>query len=253
MKILNRHIRNAVIGMTALVVLIFFGLQTFIGFINEMRNIGYGTYGALQVFNYVSLTLPSVVYPLIPAAALIGCLIGLGRLAAQSELIVMRAAGVSKIQITLSVIYATIIMLLFITVVGEWVAPYLKNFADDYKYHAQTGNTSAIKQGVWIRDGDNFLHFDSVQANGQVQGITRFQFAQQQLISTSRATAGERKNGQWIFKDVSVTTLQPKAVTNPTLFGTNLAPIIQSPITQHQRITNQPNTIMGFILITSTT
>jgi lipopolysaccharide export system permease protein len=243
MKILNHHIRNAVVGMTALVVLIFFGLQTFVGFINELRNTGYGTYGALQVFNYVSLTLPSVVYPLIPAAALIGCLIGLGRLAAQSELIVMRAAGVSKIQITLSVIYATILMLVFITVIGEWAAPHLKNFAEDYKYHAQTGSSSAIKLGVWLRDGNNFLHFDSVQANGQVQGITRFQFDRQRLLSTSHATSGERKNGQWVFKNIYATTLQPKAVTtqhypeqiwpisfDPQLLSINELQISQTPL-----------------------
>lgn len=243
MKILNRHIRNAVIAMTALVVLVFLGLQTFIGFINEMRNIGYGAYGALQLFNYVSLTLPAVVYPLIPAAALIGCLIGLGRLAAQSELIVMRAAGVSKIQITFSVIYAAIIMLLFITVIGEWAAPYLKNFAEDYKYQAQTGNTSTTKQGVWIRDGNNFLHFDSIQAGGRVQGITRFQLVQQQLASISHATSGERQKGQWVFKDVRVTTLQPKAVItqhyseqmwpvsfDPQLLGINELQISQTPL-----------------------
>ncbi len=212
MRILHRYIGNTIITMTALVILIFFGIQTFIGFINEIRDIGHSNYGALAAFNYISLSLPLIVYPLVPAAALIGCLIGLGRLAAQSELLVIRAAGVSKLQITLSVILSTLLMLIFITAVGEWLAPNLKSFADNYKHQAQTGVAASGKSGVWLRDGNNFLHFDLLLPSGQVQGVIRYEFAGPNLLRASRASSGERRNGQWLFKDVHISHFAPNAV-----------------------------------------
>ena len=48
---------------------------------------------------------------MLPMAALIGCLIGLGTLASSSELTIMRAAGVSLGRIVLSVMKPMLVLL----------------------------------------------------------------------------------------------------------------------------------------------
>ncbi len=213
MRILHRHIRATVISMTMLVVMVIAGVQTFIGVIAELHSIGQSQYGVLQALIYVLLSLPYNLYPLFPAAALIGCLIGLGRLAAQSELVVMRTSGVSKAQITFSVIRSAIVMLVFVTLIGEWLAPNLNNYADDYKYQKQNNNDrSDARYGFWLRNGENFILINSAVAPGQIANVMRYEFSQRQLTSASVAATGEFKNGRWLLSQVRESVLQPNQV-----------------------------------------
>jgi lipopolysaccharide export system permease protein len=213
MRLLHGYIRGTVIAMTGLVVLVIVGLQAFIGFINEIRDIGTSQYGAWQAFVYVIASLPHDVYPLFPAAALIGCLIGLGRLAAYSELIVMRASGVSKAQIALSVLRATILMLLVVTLLGEWLGPAMKTYASNYKVKAISGSEASLeKSGVWERDGDSFINIGQISADGQLHDIVRYQFSNQQLISASHADSGVYSNGHWVFQQVKSSIFQADRV-----------------------------------------
>jgi lipopolysaccharide export system permease protein len=206
MGILDRHIGKTIIGSTLVVVLVLLGMQSFIEFVTELQDIGKGNYGVLQALVYVPLSLPKDLYQLFPVAGLIGSLIGLGRLASQSELIVMRAAGVSKMQITCAVIKATIVMLIFATAIGEIVAPPAKKFAENYKTSAESGRDALQpRQGVWLRDGNNFIHINTVTPKGQLQGIVRYQFQQQHLLLASVARLGMFQEGQWVFTKVRQT------------------------------------------------
>ncbi len=214
MNILNRYIGTTVIGATALVMLILIGLQAFIEFINELHSVGSGNYGVLQAFVYVPLLLPHDLYGLFPVAGLIGCLIGLGRLASNSELIVMRASSLSKAQIGWAVIKATFVMLIFITAMGEFIAPMAKHYAVNYRAKIVTGaEISQIRRGVWVRDGENFIHVDQMPTPGHLQGITRYKFDQQRLERTSVAQTAYYQDGEWIFENVDESQMNPNSVT----------------------------------------
>lgn len=210
MKILHRHIGRHVVSMTLLVALMLGGLLAFINFLAELKDIGTLNYGVKQAFTFVSLSLAHELYPFFPIAALIGCLIGLGQLATNSELIVMRAAGVSKTQITASVIRATILMLLVATFAGELIAPSLKNFATHYKSIARLGGDPADwgRQGFWLRSGSNFIHIDKALPSGELQGVTRYQFADQTLNHADFAATGTYVDKKWLFKDINLTHLE---------------------------------------------
>ncbi|WP_459782861.1 LptF/LptG family permease, partial [Photobacterium sp. R1] len=58
-----------------------------------------------------------------PMAVLLGALIGLGTLASSSELVVMQAAGFSKLDIGLSVLKTAVPLMLLVMVLGQWGAP----------------------------------------------------------------------------------------------------------------------------------
>ena len=78
------------------------GLQIFILFVDQLDDLGKVDYGIVQAAFFVLLQMPYQVYLFFPMASLLGCLIGLGVMANHSELIVMRAAGMSIGQITWS-------------------------------------------------------------------------------------------------------------------------------------------------------
>src|SRR5262245_12558710 len=91
---LDRYIGTSVFFGILAVLGVIVSLAALFAFIDELGDIG-GDYSVFAAAWYVVLTLPRRVYDMLPMAALIGSLIGLGTLASASELTVMRAAGVS--------------------------------------------------------------------------------------------------------------------------------------------------------------
>lgn len=211
MRILDGYIRSSVIMSTCLVVLTLLGIESFIEFIGELPSLGVGQYGIFSAFHYVGMQLPSDLYQLFPIAGFIGSLIGLGRLASTSELIVMRAAGVSIARIGWSVVKAALIMLFIITIIGEWPAPRWQYQAIHLKEHLTHKKLSLwSNEGLWLRQQRSFVHVGSVLSNTKVSDISRFDFDKQDhLLSSLYAKEGIFENGQWMLKDVSVTELAP--------------------------------------------
>lgn len=229
MKILHYHIRKTVIAMTALVVLVIAGIEMFVGFLAELDDISNHGYGIKQAFIFVISSLPGNMYPLFPAAALLGCLIGLGRLANNSELIVMQAAGVSKLQIAGSVLRATLLMLLVVTALGEGLSPALKYFADNYKARANAEvSLSASDSGLWVRDGENFIHIDRALPDGKLYSILRYQFNQRRLHTVSMAKQGIYRDGQWVFSDITESRITQDSITT-THIDSAIWPIVLDP------------------------
>ena len=213
MKIIHHYISKTVIGMTLLVLLMVAGLETLIAFLNELDDINRYGYGIKQATVYVFSSLPSMLYPLFPAVALMGCLMGLGRLATQSELIVIQASGVSKDQIAFSVMRAIIGMLLVVTFVGEGLAPKAQHFAESYKMQAQTGNVIiGDRQGLWVHDSNNFIHIEKIVSNNQLQSISRYQFDGTKLILASTAREGHYEQGHWVFSDIKESAFLPEHI-----------------------------------------
>ncbi|MRT44334.1 LptF/LptG family permease, partial [Xylella fastidiosa subsp. multiplex] len=73
--------------------LVLLGLYVVNGFASEVRDIGKGSYRFGHAIAYIAYTVPRRAYTLFPTAAGIGMLLGLGQLAATSELTALRALG----------------------------------------------------------------------------------------------------------------------------------------------------------------
>ncbi|HDZ16301.1 MAG TPA: LptF/LptG family permease, partial [Methylophaga aminisulfidivorans] len=92
MKLLSRYIASHILSSTVIVLLVLLGLYTFMDFVAELDDLGKGQYQLMDIVSYLLLTMPKRIYELLPVAALLGSVIGLGTLASQSELVAMRAA-----------------------------------------------------------------------------------------------------------------------------------------------------------------
>ena len=109
MRRLDRHIGSAVLLSILVVLAVILGLDLLFAYINELDELK-GGYGAAQALNFTLLSLPRRLHDLLPLAALVGCLVGLGTLASNSELTIMRAAGVSIARITLAVMKPLLVL-----------------------------------------------------------------------------------------------------------------------------------------------
>ena len=211
MRILDHYIRSSVIWATGLVVLVLVGIESFIDIIGELSSIGVANYGILSVFKYVCMQIPAELYQLFPVAGFLGGLIGLGRLASTSELIVMRAAGVSIARIAWAVVKAALIMLVVITAVGEWQAPIWQYQALRYKEKQMQRNINPwSSQQLWLHQGLSFVHIGAILSSSTIQDIQRFDFDKDNhLLSSSTASRGVlQKDGRWQLEQVNETDLE---------------------------------------------
>src|ERR1700742_4511749 len=95
MTVLDRYIVRSILGFVLLAETVLLILGGLVIFIDQQDDIGVGQYGTLNALMVTLLTLPQQTYELLPVTALIGSLLGLGQLARGSELVVIRATGVS--------------------------------------------------------------------------------------------------------------------------------------------------------------
>lgn len=197
---------------TLLVLMVLIGLQIFISFISELRDIGVGNYNLWQVFQYVILTMPNYLYSFFPMASLLGCLTGLGYLASNSELIVMRAAGMSILQITCAVLGAAIFLLLIVTFLGEAIGPQASALANMKKEYAETGiQTSATTHGLWLRKNNDFIYIQDILPNKQIKNIYKYHFDQNgKLLSATYIKDGSYDKNTWQLNNIFVTKLNDK-------------------------------------------
>jgi lipopolysaccharide export system permease protein len=203
MRRLDRHVGWTVFVAIALVLVIIVGLDAIAAFIDESDDLS-ETYTFGQVALYVLFTLPGRFYAFIPFAALIGCLLGLGQLATSSELVVMRAAGVSIGRLTWVAMKPALIIALFGFVLGEYLAPRADQAAETRRALAQNpGEAFSGRHGVWNREGNTFLHFNAVEANGTVHGVTLLQMdGANRMESSLRAVRGVYHGDYWSLEDV---------------------------------------------------
>ena len=126
------HVFLAILTVLGIIV----GLALLFAFIDELGDVQ-GNYGLGDALQYILLTSPRRLYDMLPMAALIGCLIGLGTLASSSELTIMRAAGVSTGRIVLSVMKPMLVLLVAGILIGEYVAPLTEDIAQARRSTAQ--------------------------------------------------------------------------------------------------------------------
>ncbi|WP_024617629.1 LPS export ABC transporter permease LptG [Pseudomonas kilonensis] len=208
---LDRYIGSSVFMAILAVLGIILGLATLFAFIDEMGDVS-DTYTLVDVASYVLLTAPRRLYDMLPMAALIGCLIGLGSLASNSELTIMRAAGVSIGRIVWAVMKPMLVLMLVGVLVGEYIAPATENTAQANRSLAQGGgDAQSAKHGLWHRQGDEFIHINSVQPNGILYGVTRYRFDEQRhMLSSSFAKRAKFAEDHWQLNDVTTTVFHDK-------------------------------------------
>ena len=206
MKLLNNHVANSVFAAIVLVLIVIVGLDVLSAIIDQLGDLG-GNYRFSDALLYVMLTLPGRVYEYIPFAALVGCLIGLGTLASQSELIIMRAAGVSTLRVIWMVMKPALVLMVAGLLLSEFVAPPAEQMADRKRAIAQHGQAAiSSRHGLWNREGNEYMHFNVVDSPEKLRGITLFRFDEsKRLDQFMYVHDAEYADGAWQFSNIDIT------------------------------------------------
>lgn len=205
MKTLRRYLARDILWFTAVVAAALLGLFAFFDLLQELRDVGKGEYGLMQVVAYVLLTMPGRLYEILPIAVLIGTLYALTLLARHSEITVMRAAGLSTAGMLglLAQIGSVFVVLTF--VVGEYVAPPAERAAKRLRVSAQSGVIGQeFRSGVWVKDERAFINVQSVSPDTRLGQVRIYEFDEnQRLRAISDAAEGVYlPPNSWRLRDV---------------------------------------------------
>lgn len=214
MRVLQNYIGKTILQTIGIVLVLLIGLQIFISFSGELEKIGQGDYGVWQAFVFALFSAPKHVYTFAPIVCLIGSLLGLGTLASHSELVVMRAGGVSIRRIIWTVIKTALVVTLIITLVGEYIAPKASHIAETRRVIATSGGQALrIPSGVWLRDANDFIYIRNIEPGGKLRHINRYRYDDQhRLLEESYAKSADYQQGRWTLHDVSTSYLSPNKV-----------------------------------------
>jgi lipopolysaccharide export system permease protein len=220
MRILSGHIANSVFSAIFISLVVVVGIDAISAIVDELDSIR-NNYKLEDVFIYVATSIPSRIYEYLPISTLIGCLFGLGQLADRSEIVIMRGAGISTTKIVFLVIRPALFFVFLGLILGEYFAPYLDQLAKGQREYLRKGDLEVdSNSGLWIREGNEFMHFNAVFPGGVLFGVTRFQFDKKlKLIQASYSSRASYNSVDkvWVEENISLTKFYPERLETDKL------------------------------------
>ncbi len=176
MNTLDRYLYRTVLLYASMAMAVMLTLGALVLFITQQSDIGVGNYSAGDAFLNTLLNLPQTAFELLPIGAMIGALMGLGNLAAGSELVVTRASGVSVWRIAWPVGLAGLTLAVIMYGIGEYAAPPLAQYAKREKTTAKMADVSfAGSSSAWVKDGNLILRVQTGDADHAFGGVSVFE------------------------------------------------------------------------------
>lgn len=165
--------------------------------------------GDAELWRYVSLRIPQLIARFLPFSVLLGTLITLATLNQHSEIVSMKAAGISAHQIIAPLVLASLAIAAVSFVFNERVvtrATATLSAWTDVDYGPVPADTGMIPN-VWVRHGDDLILARQVIGKGaatRLHGITLYERADQgtNLVSIVNARQGRPQGDGWLFEDV---------------------------------------------------
>ena len=222
MKILDRLIATQVVRDTLLVLLVLLSIFSIIDFLDDVSDVGKGRYTMLDAIEYMVLTTPHRAFVLFPLAAVVGSLLGLGTLARNMELAVMRASGVSVARIAGAALKGALVLMVASVALGEVVTPKAERIAHQRRSMALSDRIALhTRYGFWVRDGNSFINVRELLPDNRMGDLYIYEFDKSLGLRTATyAERGSFRDGYWVLENVRASEIGEEGVTHRTFTRT---------------------------------
>jgi lipopolysaccharide export system permease protein len=214
--LLDRYIARTLLSAVALVMAVLMMLGMLFVFIGEQGDVGVGQYHMLDALLYSALSLPQFALEAFPAGVLVGALLGIGVLARSQELTVMRASGMSKLRLSVSVLFSAVLLVGVSLLVSEYLAQPMAQLADETKAFARYASISfAGEGGAWVRDGNTILNVQARSSAAEFGSMLIFELTEDnRLVSIGRAERADAAGTQsWQLRNYAESRFSGDAVS----------------------------------------
>jgi len=164
--------------------------------------------GEAELWTYVSLRAPQLIARFLPFSVLLGTIITLATLNQNSEVVSMKAGGLSAHQILAPLIVASMGIALVSFLFNETlVAPATDRLTQWEKVEfGPIPAESNIRTNVWVKDGNNLINARTVTGRGNdvmLQGVTIYNRTENGLRSLLQGGQARFTDDGWLLTDVT--------------------------------------------------
>jgi len=169
---------------------------------------------ARQIATVFVLKIPLIVTQMMPAAVLAGTLLGVGGLARRSELMAMRACGISLWQIGTPVAAACLALSIGMVAWNEYVVPpsaARSDYMETVEIKNRTYRAHFQHARIWYHDDRGFTNIDRFdEKRSEIQGLTRYEFDEAFQLRRIVAAAAARWDGHaWAAEEAYQVIVSP--------------------------------------------
>lgn len=141
---------------------------------------------------------------ILPIAALLGVVIGIGALAGNAELVAMRAGGFGALAIGTRVMWGVILVVVLGFAGGDMIAPQLSAYLPNGK-----------QQSVSLRDGRSFLTIEAVLSSTSLLHLRFLDLDERwDVVRIASSPSARYQDGQWTLERLDETFFHPDGSTS---------------------------------------
>ena len=216
MKTAYSYIAKQVLFGMLVATVVLLPLFGFFDLLDQLDDVGKGTYRTVDAFFYVSLLMPRRFIQIAPFIALLGTVGALGKLAINSELVALRIAGLSPLKISLAPVFIGFLLLAFIFLLEQFIAPQLHQQAISHRSAALDKSAELGKGlGIWARDEHHILRVGEILPTKRAIGIEIMYFDPNGSLSThTYADYADIFDDYWQLNEVTVKTFSVNKIAS---------------------------------------
>ena len=208
LKVLSRYVKlNALLAIIGAVIGLW-ALQLVFSYLSELDSLD-DSYTMGEAIKYIFYRSPYFLEQFIPTGALLGAVVGLGLLANNSELVVMRAAGVSVYRIVGWVLQPALIFVILALFVNQFILPYSNQLAHEISSEDSSSLVTSVR-GYWTvqprfenakdgstkPDGSDILYIDYADVKGNIGEVKRWHLDNNGNLQTAIQAEGGKYTGR---------------------------------------------------------
>jgi lipopolysaccharide export system permease protein len=228
--ILRRHVQFQILQAMLLASAVLLVIQTLFAFLAQVDNLS-DTYTLTKAFTFVLWSTPVYFVQVMPLAALVGAVLGLGALSNQGEVTVMRASGVNLFRVVRWALSVAFFWVLTTLAVNQFVLPGASFEAEQIRAETK-GRSLSTLSGYWNKQGSDIIFVDQANATGEISGLSMWRFEDDQLTELLYAPNAQfdPASERWLATDVNRTDLRSNQQLGASLVSRPEALSISLPI-----------------------
>jgi len=164
--------------------------------------------GLFTAVEYFFFQVPVVAYRLVPVLAMLAAILAISSLSRESEVVAMRAAGVSLYRTVWPILQAGLGLTLILFLFGEIVIPGFHHRADFIKQtriRHETANEELRTRNIWLRGERGRIYYARrfVPESAALEGVTWFDFDRNfRMVSRTDAQRMVWGEGRWRIEGI---------------------------------------------------
>lgn len=207
-SIIDRYIARLFLGFFLGGLIVFVTLFVTVDF---MSNFAKSDASFDSIVQFYLLSLPALVYQMMPVACLLGVVFTLGAMGKSNELVALFASGMSLARVSLPILSLVVLISSIAFFLNDRLVPFL-NQKKNYVYYVeilkQPGLYSTVKANrIWYRSGPSLYNIKTLQPEtASATGLTMYQFdSTWHLAQMITADAVKLEGATWDLSNGTVT------------------------------------------------